>query len=110
MIDSKQLNTTDLNTTERGAAKLTDRVGEQADRKARARGRKNQSPWFGLGMFGLVGWSIALPTVLGTSLGMWLDGRWPGPVSWTLTLLFIGVVLGCANAWYWIRQEQPDDD
>lgn len=80
-------------------------IGRKAKRKLRARREKHHTAWFGLGMFGLVGWSVAVPTLIGIALGLWLDRRWPGQVSWTLTLLIIGVALGCANAWYWIKQE-----
>jgi ATP synthase protein I len=58
---------------------------------------------FGLGMIGMVGWSVAIPTLLGVAAGMWMDRTWPGPHSWTLTMLFVGVILGCLNAWYWVR-------
>jgi ATP synthase protein I len=56
-------------------------------------------------MFGLVGWSVAIPTLIGIAIGLWLDRRWPGEVSWTLTFLILGITLGCLNAWYWIKQE-----
>ena len=55
-----------------------------------ARKRRRQSPWFGLGMFGLVGWAVAVPIVVGTALGRWIDARWPGDMSWTLALLLAG--------------------
>ena len=84
---------------------VSERIGHRAERKRRARERDTRSAWFGLGMFGLVGWSVAIPTLLGTALGLWLDGRWPGPTSWTLTFLIIGVAVGCLNAWYWVKQE-----
>ena len=84
-------------------------VGRRAERKLRARERGERSAWFGLGMFGLVGWSVAIPTLLGVALGLWLDARWTGPQSWTLTFLLIGVALGCLNAWYWIKQESRRD-
>jgi ATP synthase protein I len=61
--------------------------------------------WFGLGMFGLVGWSVAIPTLIGTFVGLWLDKTWPGRPSWTLTLLLTGVMVGCWNAWYWVKRE-----
>lgn len=60
---------------------------------------------FWLGMFGLVGWSVAIPTVLGTLLGLWIDRSWPGPYSFTLMGLALGVIVGCATAWYWVRRE-----
>lgn len=84
---------------------LDEAVGRQARRKLRARRRGDRSAWFGLGMFGLVGWSVALPTLIGTAIGLWLDERYTGEVSWTLTFLIIGVAVGCLNAWFWVRQE-----
>ena len=84
-------------------------IGKKETRKLQARGERYRSIWFGLGMFGVVGWSIALPTVLGVAVGFWIDRRWPSRFSWTLMLLFIGVALGCLNAWYWIKQESQQD-
>ncbi|RRQ21007.1 AtpZ/AtpI family protein [Thiohalobacter thiocyanaticus] len=88
---------------------LSDEVGRRAERKLRARRESRRTAWFGLGMFGLVGWSVAIPTLLGIAVGLWLDTLWPGLPSWTLTLLIIGVALGCLNAWYWIKQESERD-
>jgi ATP synthase protein I len=89
---------------------MRDEVQRSAVRKQRSRAQPRRSAWFGLGMFGLVGWSVAIPTLIGVALGLWLDRRWPSEASWTLTFLFLGVVLGCLNAWYWIRQESDRDD
>lgn len=89
--------------------KFGEQVGEQAERKLRARRQKDRSAWFGLGMFGLVGWSVAIPTIIGIFIGVWLDRRWPSEVSWTLNFLIIGVAIGCFNAWYWIMQESNHD-
>ena len=88
---------------------LGDTVGHRAERKLRARRKSTHTAWFGLGMFGLVGWSVAVPIVAGTALGLWIDRRWPGEVSWTLTLLLAGAVLGAFNAWYWVQREGRDD-
>lgn len=88
---------------------LEDKIGREARRKARARSRQARSAWFGLGMFGLIGWSVALPTLAGVAIGLWLDERFPGETSWTLTLLIVGVGLGCLNAWFWVRQESNRD-
>ncbi|NJL81109.1 MAG: ATP synthase subunit [Richelia sp. SM2_1_7] len=75
----------------------------------KARREGNHTVWFGLGMFGIIGWSIAIPTLLGIALGVWIDTKFPSQYSWTLMLLFIGVVFGCINAWYWIERESRDD-
>ena len=86
-----------------------EQVGHRAERKLRARKEQERSAWFGLGMFGLVGWSVAIPTLIGIAVGVWLDRRWPSQVSWTLTFLIIGMAVGCLNAWYWIKQESGRD-
>jgi len=80
-------------------------IGAKAARKQRALRAGDQGVWFGLGMSGLIGWSVAVPTVLGAVLGVWLDDRHPQKFSWTLTFLFAGLVLGCFNAWYWVAQQ-----
>jgi ATP synthase protein I len=80
-------------------------VAAKAARKLRARAAGTQTVWFGLGMSGLIGWSVAVPTVLGAVLGLWWDHRHPGPHSWTLAWLTAGLVLGCVNAWHWVSRQ-----
>ena len=80
-------------------------VGEQEKRRLRA-GRTRAHVWSGLGMFGLIGWSIGVPTLLGILLGRWIDSKHAGPRSWTLILLSVGLSIGCANAWHWITKEE----
>ncbi len=92
-----------------GPERLSRAVDEKVRRRLRARREARRSLWFGLGMFGLVGWAVAVPTLLGIALGWWLDRKFPGPPSWTLTFLFLGVGLGCYNAWQWIRRESRHD-
>jgi ATP synthase protein I len=79
-------------------------VGAKAARKIKAQ-NNIQGVWFGLGMTGLIGWSVVVPTLLGTALGIWLDGHHPGVHSWTLMLLAVGLAVGCLNAWHWIAME-----
>ena len=85
------------------------RIARQAERKLQAIREEDRGVVFWLGMFGLIGWSIAVPTLAGIALGLWIDRGWPGEVSWTLTLLFTGIIVGCFNAWYWIKQERDHD-
>ena len=82
-------------------------VGAKAERKIKAR-KSTQGVWFGLGMMGLIGWSVVIPTLLGAAFGLWLDKHYPGPHSWTLTLLFIGLIAGCVNAWHWVTKEDQE--
>lgn len=84
-------------------------VRSKERRKLRARKEGDRSVWFGLGMFGLVGWSVAVPTLAGIAIGIWVDRTWPGPRSWTLMFLVIGVIVGCVNAWYWVKRESRHD-
>ena len=84
---------------------LAAQVGAKAARKLAARRDPSTGVWFGLGMMGLIGWSVAIPTLLGAALGFWLDTRHPGAHSWTLALLVAGLVLGCVNAWRWVAKE-----
>lgn len=88
-----------------GAPGFAAQAGSQATRKLKARRHAAEGVWLGLGMMGMVGWSVAVPTVLGAALGLWLDQRWPGGRSWTLALLVAGLVLGCLNAWRWVDKE-----
>jgi len=94
-IDKKKQNPRDL----------PEEVGIKEKRKIRAREERDRSVWFGLGMFGLVGWAVSIPTLIGVAIGIWTDKTWPGPRSWTLMCLVIGVMVGCVNAWYWIKRE-----
>ncbi|MBM4070175.1 MAG: F0F1 ATP synthase subunit [Planctomycetes bacterium] len=89
---------------------LSEEVGAKEARKIRARRDMDRTIWFGLGMFGLVGWSVAIPTLIGVGLGIWLDLTLPGRFSWTLALLLAGAALGAMNAWYWVSQEQQAMD
>ena len=82
--------------------KLVDQVGAKAARKLRARRDGAPGVWSGLGMMGLIGWSVVVPTVAGAALGIWLDAKHPGAHPWTLALLMAGLVLGCLNAWRWV--------
>ena len=91
------------------ADRLIRKVATKEGRRIRARQEKDRGVWFGLGMFGLVGWSVAVPTVIAIALGIWIDAKWPSSYSWTLMFLIIGVGVGCLNAWYWVRRESKRD-
>jgi ATP synthase protein I len=95
---------------------LAAQVGAKAARKLKARRKTAPVVWSGLGMMGLIGWSIVVPTLLGAGLGVWLDEHHPGKHAWTLALLMAGLALGCLNAWHWvanedkaIREDEADD-
>ncbi len=87
-----------------------DALARKARHKIRAREEGDRGIWFGLGMMGVVGWSVAMPTIAGIALGIWLDGRnrGTGSISWTLTGLGVGLFVGCLNAWFWISRATED--
>jgi ATP synthase protein I len=93
---------------DRRREELGRRIAGKEQRKMRARS-EDKRVWYGLGLFGLVGWSVAIPTLLGITLGIWLDKLLQDRISWTLTFLFIGLTVGCLNAWYWVQQERKRD-
>ena len=80
-------------------------VGARISRKIKARKNSSREVWFGLGMMGLIGWSVVVPTMLGTALGLWIDKHYPGNYSWILMMMITGLLIGCLNAWYWVDKE-----
>jgi ATP synthase protein I len=98
-----------LNTTSANQETTFSReVGAQAKRMLRAQRNPVKSVWFGLGMSGLVGWSVTVPTLIGAALGIWIDERYPSHYSWTLMLLLTGLMIGCLNAWRWVDSEYKE--
>ncbi len=91
-----------------GESEFSQQVGDMAARKLKAQRYVTKTVWSGLGMMGLVGWSVVVPTLFGAALGIWLDENYPGEHSWTLALLTIGLVLGCVNAWHWVSREDKE--
>jgi ATP synthase protein I len=87
---------------------FSEQVAAQAARKLKARAKGHDNVWFGFGMFGIIGWSVAIPTLGGALLGIWLDNRYPGTRSWTLALLVAGLIIGCWNAAYWVAKEERE--
>jgi len=89
-------------------SKYSQRVGAVAARKLQAQRHTTRTVWAGLGTMGLIGWSVAIPTLFGAALGIWLDKLYVGGRSWTLMLLVAGLCLGCFNAWRWVEKEDKD--
>ena len=87
---------------------FSQKVGAKAARKLKARRNAAQGVWSGLGMMGLIGWSVAIPTLLGAAVGIWLDAHYPGKHAWTLALLVAGLSIGCFVAWHWVAKEDKE--
>jgi ATP synthase protein I len=94
---------------------LARHIGASEVHKLRARRGPAPGVWAGLGMMGLIGWSVTIPMLLCAALGIWLDHHHPGKHNWTLALILIGLAIGCLNAWHLVANEflamrgTPDD-
>lgn len=90
------------------AENMVQQVGEREARMLRRKREGGPSFWRSMAMVGAIGWAVAVPTLVGIAVGTWLDHKWPSRFSWTLMLLFGGLVLGCRDAWIRIRRAQED--
>ncbi len=89
------------------AAGFIDELKRLDRQKKRKQAEKEEkSIWFGLGFMGLIGWSVAVPTVLGAIGGAFIDARTDSRYSWTLMLMFLGLIIGGLNAWFWVTRER----
>jgi|SRR5690554_1781474 len=82
-------------------------IGDKETRKLAAQ-RDRSSALSGLGLFGLIGWSITVPALLGVLLGVWLDKHVKQDFSWTLSLLLAGFMFGSFIAWSWLQKENQE--
>jgi ATP synthase protein I len=87
---------------------FSDEIDNKERRKIKSLKEKKNNVWFGLGMMGVVGWSVAVPSLLGAMIGVWLDKRYPQSFSWVLSLLICGLIVGVIIAWYWIDKEDKE--
>lgn len=83
-------------------------IRRSAERMKRARNEPGFSPLRGLGAFGMIGWAIAVPTVGGAFLGLWLNRVAPQDFSWPIALILGGAVIGGMIAWNWVGKEGSD--
>lgn len=86
---------------------FSEEVAKKERLKLKAQKEKN-GVWFGLGMMGMVGWSVAVPALLGAALGIWMDKSYPQSFSWTLTFLMAGIISGVIIAWSWVNKEDKE--
>jgi ATP synthase protein I len=84
---------------------LGDAVRLREKRRARWRREGERSIGQNLAMIGVLGWSIVVPTLVGTFTGRWLDRHLGSGIFWTLGLLVAGLAVGCTLAWQRIHRE-----
>lgn len=56
--------------------------------------------WYYASAIGMWGWLFVIPVVGGAYIGRYLDNKIRGGISWTITLIIIGIVVGIYNIWY----------
>jgi ATP synthase protein I len=56
-------------------------------------------------VIGTLGLLFVLPVVAGAYLGRWLDSLAAGySIRWTLSMIFLGVIIGAINVYFFIRE------
>jgi len=54
---------------------------------------------------GMLGLLLVLPVIAGAYLGRWLDSMMKGySLRWTLSMIFLGLVVGCINVYLLVRR------
>jgi ATP synthase protein I len=84
--------------------RLREQLARQAKRRRQAEHDRSSilAQTVYLGTLGLV---LVLPVIVGAYLGRWLDTRLAGySISWTISLIFVGLVVGAFNVWLMIRE------
>ena len=90
-------------------------VDAKAALKLRTLRHPPRSVWLGFGVSGVIGWTVAVPTLVGAMLGLFLVLRYGEGRPWTLMLLIAGLCIGCFQAWNWVEREdkamhdEPED-
>jgi ATP synthase protein I len=85
--------------------RLDEAVKRRRERRAFWRREGERSIGQNLALIGALGWTIVTPTLLGVFVGRWLDRHIGSGVFWTLSLLVVGLALGCMLAWNRMRRE-----
>jgi ATP synthase protein I len=80
-------------------SELSKKVEESA-REVKEAERQKSRLWRYASVIGISGWLFAIPVVAGAYLGRYLDANLPAGISWTITLIILGIALGIYNVWY----------
>lgn len=83
-------------------------IGKKSSRMIKSQ-KHPSGVWFGLGMMGIIGWSVVVPTLLGAWIGTWLDNRHIGDGhTWTLPLVIGGLCIGFLNVLHWMTRQHQE--
>ncbi|MGR9052350.1 MAG: AtpZ/AtpI family protein [Gammaproteobacteria bacterium] len=85
--------------------RLKQQIDNQVNRIKKAK-RERRNLFAQTVYIGTLGLVMVLPIVGGAYLGHWLDGMMPEySMRWTLSLLFVGLVIGVFNVYFLIRDK-----
>ena len=79
-----------------------EKFAREIDKSAKEmmKARKEKTFWHYASLIGVGGWLFAIPIVAGAYLGRYLDQRFKGDISWTITFIVIGLAAGIYNFWF----------
>lgn len=84
--------------------KLEEQVEKAAKRLERAE-KERPTVLAQTAYVGVLGLLFVLPVIGGAYLGRWIDGLFEGySIRWTLSLIFLGIVIGAVNVYYFVRE------
>lgn len=84
--------------------KLEEQVEKAAKRLERA-DKERSTVLAQTAYVGVLGLLFVLPVIGGAYLGRWIDGLFEGySMRWTMSLIFLGVVIGAVNVYYFVRE------
>ena len=82
-------------------------IGLKAAQKVQTLPNSAQDTAAGSGIIGLAA-SVAIPSLLGVTLGMWLDNRHFILFPCTPTLFAVGIALGFINSRRWMMKQERE--
>ena len=88
-----------------GEKKFLRTLATKERRTVEAEEDKEPEDWRGVEKFGMVGWSITAPVLVGLLLGWVLDRLTGHHHLWVTVFFFIGLIGGCATTVYWLFAE-----
>jgi ATP synthase protein I len=85
--------------------KLTDGINRDVNKIEKAK-REQHSVLSSLAYLTVLGLMFIIPVIFGAYLGVWLDNKFSGfSISWTITLIIIGVFIGVMNVYFLLREK-----
>jgi ATP synthase protein I len=84
--------------------KFSDDIDKSAKNLLEAR-KEKKSFWRYAYIIGVGGWLFVIPVVAGAYLGRYIDRKIQGGISWTITLIIIGIAVGIYNIWQFYIKE-----